>query len=96
MNREADALPGIGIEIGMRGGEGRSLGGRRVAEAVDVMMAVALGMGDAAPDVPVWLAQDVAATATSIGRRSSFRMSVHQKRVGHRTLVVRRPTRERR
>ena len=37
----------IGIEIGMRGEEGLRLGGRRVGKAVDVMVAVALGMGDA-------------------------------------------------
>ena len=47
MNREADALPGVGIEIGMRGGEGLRFGGRRLAKTVDVMMAVALGVGDA-------------------------------------------------
>lgn len=47
MNGEPDAPPGIGVEIGMRGGEGRSFGGGRIAEAVDIVVAVALGMGHA-------------------------------------------------
>src|SRR5690242_8933958 len=47
VNGEPDALPGIGIEIGMRGSEGRSFRGGRVAKTVDIVMAVALGMGDA-------------------------------------------------
>src|SRR3954451_19886548 len=47
VNVQADALPGVGIEIGVRGGERLGLRGGRVTEAVDIMMAVTLGMGDA-------------------------------------------------
>ena len=47
MNGEADALPGIGVEIGIRGREGRSFCRRRLAKAVDIVMAVTLGMVDA-------------------------------------------------
>src|SRR4051794_38926210 len=47
VNGEPDALSGVGIEIGMRGRESLCLSYRRVAKAVDVVMAVALGMGDA-------------------------------------------------
>ena len=35
------------VEIGMRGRESLRFGGRRIAKAVDIVMAVALGMGDA-------------------------------------------------
>lgn len=47
MNGEADALPGVGIEIGMRGREGLRFGERRLAKTVDIVVAVALGVGDA-------------------------------------------------
>lgn len=47
MNTEPDALPGIGVEIGMRMGESLRLSGGRLAKAVDIVMAVAFGMGDA-------------------------------------------------
>src|SRR3954471_14599118 len=47
VNGETDALPRIGVEIGVRGGERLSLRGGRVTAAVDVVMAVAFGMGDA-------------------------------------------------
>ena len=39
--------PRLVVEIGMRGHEGLSLGRRRVGETVDIMVTVALGMGDA-------------------------------------------------
>ena len=38
---------GVGVEIGMRGEKRLRLGGRRIAKAVDIVMAVALGVGDA-------------------------------------------------
>ena len=47
MNREPDFVAVAGIEIGMRREIRLRFGGRRVAKAVDIMMAVALGMGDA-------------------------------------------------
>src|SRR5215470_10903204 len=47
VNGEPDAPPGISIEIGMRGREGLGFSGRRFAEAVDIVMAVAFGVGDA-------------------------------------------------
>ena len=47
MDREADFLAVADIEIGMGGKEGFGLGRRRLAKTVDIMMAVALGMGDA-------------------------------------------------
>ena len=36
---ETDALPGIGIEIGMRGREGLRFGSRPLAKAVELLMA---------------------------------------------------------
>ena len=47
MDREANFAAGADVEIGMRGEKRLRLGGRRVAKAVDIMMTVALGMGDA-------------------------------------------------
>ena len=47
MDREADLVAVADIEIGMAGEKGFRFGGGRVAKAVDIMMAVALGMGDA-------------------------------------------------
>src|SRR4051812_18964288 len=47
VNREADALPGIRVEIGMRDGANLGLRGGRITEAIDVMVAVTFGMGDA-------------------------------------------------
>ena len=40
-------LPASAVEIGMRGHEGLRFRGRRLAKAVDIVMAVAFGMGDA-------------------------------------------------
>src|SRR6478735_9707722 len=47
MDREADFVAVATIEIGMGGKKGFRLGRRRVAKTVDIMMAVALGVGDA-------------------------------------------------
>ena len=47
MDREPDLVTVAGIEIGMRCKKCLRFGGRRIAKAVDIMMAVALGMGDA-------------------------------------------------
>src|SRR3569832_2594800 len=47
VNGKPDALPSSVIEIGMRYGEGRSFSRRCLAKAVDIVMAVALGMGNA-------------------------------------------------
>ena len=47
MDREPDLVAVAGIEIGMRGEKRLRLRGRRIAKTVDIMMAVALGMGDA-------------------------------------------------
>src|SRR3954447_4947778 len=47
VNGEADALPGIRVEIGMRDSESLGLRGGRITEAIDVMVAVTFGMGDA-------------------------------------------------
>ena len=46
MDGEADLAAAPLIEIGMAGEETFGFGCRRVAKAVDVVMAVALGMGD--------------------------------------------------
>ena len=46
MDREANLAAIAGVEIGMRGEEGIRLLCRRVGKAVDIMVAVALGMGD--------------------------------------------------
>src|SRR6202035_5640924 len=47
VNRQPDAVSIVAIEIGMSGTERLRLAGRRVAKAVDIMVAVALGVGDA-------------------------------------------------
>ena len=47
MDGETDLVAVTGIEIGMRGEKRLRLGRRRIAKAVDIMMTVALGMGDA-------------------------------------------------
>ena len=47
MDREPDVVAVAGVEIGMRREKRLRLGGRRIGKAVDIMMAVALGMGDA-------------------------------------------------
>ena len=47
MDREPDLVAVAGIEIGMRCEKRLRFGGRRVAKAVDIMVAVTLGMGDA-------------------------------------------------
>ena len=47
VDREPDLAAVADIEIGMAGEKRLRLGGRRIAKTVDIMMAVALGMGDA-------------------------------------------------
>src|SRR3978361_2025733 len=47
VDRQPDAVSVADVEVGMRGQERLRLGGRRVAKSVDIMVAVALGMGDA-------------------------------------------------
>ena len=47
MDREPDLTAVVGIEIGMRGAKRLRLRGGRIGKTVDIMMAVALGMGDA-------------------------------------------------
>ena len=47
MDRKPDLVAVAGIEIGMRGEERVCFVRRRIAKAVDIMMAVAFGMGDA-------------------------------------------------
>ena len=47
MDREPDLIAVADIEIGMRGEKRLRFGDRCIAKAVDIMMAVALGMGDA-------------------------------------------------
>lgn len=47
MDREADLAARACIEIGMRGEEGVGFVSRGVGKAVDVVMSVAFGMGDA-------------------------------------------------
>src|SRR5213595_3890520 len=47
VNREPDAVSVADIEIGMNRQKRLRLGGRRIAEAVHVMVAVSLGMADA-------------------------------------------------
>src|SRR5579871_2926252 len=44
MDREPDLVAGAHIEIGMRSKEGVRFVGWRIAEATDIMMAVALGV----------------------------------------------------
>ena len=50
VDREPDLAAVARVKIGMRGEERLRFGGRRVAKAVDIMMAVAFGMGDADQD----------------------------------------------
>lgn len=47
MDGETDLVAVLGIKIGMCDQEGVSLRGRRIAKAVDIMVTVALGMGNA-------------------------------------------------
>src|SRR5260221_7748538 len=47
MDRQPNDVSVVVIEIGMRSEKGLRLGNGRIAEAIDIMMAVALGMGDA-------------------------------------------------
>ena len=47
MDREPDLVAVADIEIGMRREKRLRFGGRRIAKTVDIMVAVALGMGDA-------------------------------------------------
>ncbi len=47
MDREADFVAVADIEIGMRGEKRFRLGRGRLGKSVDIMVAVALGMGDA-------------------------------------------------
>ena len=47
MNRQPDAVAVASVEIGMRRKKGLCLHGGRVGKAIDIMVAVALGMGDA-------------------------------------------------
>ena len=47
MDREPDLVAVADIEIGMAGEKRLRFGGRRIAKAIDIMVAVALGMGDA-------------------------------------------------
>src|SRR5580698_11096822 len=47
MDGEPNAIAGTLIKIGMRGKEGIRLVGWRIAKTIDIVMAVALRMGDA-------------------------------------------------
>src|SRR5215470_17730109 len=47
VNREADPAAIVSVKIGMRGHESLRLRQRRLGKAVDIVMAVALGMGHA-------------------------------------------------
>ncbi len=46
MDREADFAAAAGIEVGMRGQKCFRLCGGRIGKAIDIMVAVALGMAD--------------------------------------------------
>ena len=47
VDREPNLAAVACIEIGMAGEKRLRFGGRRIAKAIDIMVAVALGMGDA-------------------------------------------------
>src|SRR6266699_2221364 len=47
VNRQPDIVAVADVEIGMSGEKRLRLGSGRVAKAIDIMVAVALGMGDA-------------------------------------------------
>src|SRR5260370_39770951 len=47
VNPQPDIVSVADVEIGMRREKGQRLGGGRVAKAIDIMVAVALGVGNA-------------------------------------------------
>ena len=47
MDRQPDFVAVVEVEVRMIGEKRLRLGGRRIAEPVDIMVAVALGVGDA-------------------------------------------------